>query len=458
MRERVDQLGVAEPEIQTTGGNQITVGLPDVQDTPARRAARSAPTAQLYFYDWEANALTPNGKTVASQLRHPGSDRDRRSARAGRRRRPGTPGAGSLSALPGGQARLQAAQVGQPCTTQSRKGPQYYLFGAPGSAACAAKAKATGTTPVPGQHCLLTGPDNETSPTSRSRRLRTWPAAAAGVDAADGQVIVVQQGTVVLQAANPTAADQVKPQQPQRPSSSCSRTTSRCAASDITNPQPSTDQGGNPDVQFGFNGTGKNEFSERDRRRSPTAAPDVASSARRSTSTSRWRWTTSWSPSRRSTSSRTPTGSPAAAAPTSPAASPSSPRQDLATQLRLGALPINLKLISESQVSATLGKQALHQGLVAGLRRADRRGAVPDLLLPRARPDRRRRPGRLRPLLLRADQADPDHADAARDRRSDPDHRRGRRRQHRHLRTRQGGDPGRDDRSGPGSRPATGRA
>ncbi len=41
--------------------------------------------------------------------------------------------------------------------------------------------------------------------------------------------------------------------------------------------------------------------------------------------------------------------------------------QDLATQLRLGALPIKLKLISESQVSATLGKQALHQGLIAGL-------------------------------------------------------------------------------------------
>jgi SecD/SecF fusion protein len=32
----------------------------------------------------------------------------------------------------------------------------------------------------------------------------------------------------------------------------------------------------------------------------------------------------------------------------------------------LGALPISLKLISESQVSATLGKQALHQGLIAG--------------------------------------------------------------------------------------------
>ncbi len=41
--------------------------------------------------------------------------------------------------------------------------------------------------------------------------------------------------------------------------------------------------------------------------------------------------------------------------------------QDLAEFLRIGALPINLKLISERQVSATLGKQALDQGLLAGL-------------------------------------------------------------------------------------------
>ncbi|HEX3832304.1 MAG TPA: protein translocase subunit SecF, partial [Solirubrobacteraceae bacterium] len=40
--------------------------------------------------------------------------------------------------------------------------------------------------------------------------------------------------------------------------------------------------------------------------------------------------------------------------------------QDLASLIKLGALPIGLKLISSSQVSATLGKQALHQGLIAG--------------------------------------------------------------------------------------------
>ncbi len=41
--------------------------------------------------------------------------------------------------------------------------------------------------------------------------------------------------------------------------------------------------------------------------------------------------------------------------------------QDLATILQIGALPINLKLISQTQVSATLGEQALDQGLKAGL-------------------------------------------------------------------------------------------
>ena len=41
--------------------------------------------------------------------------------------------------------------------------------------------------------------------------------------------------------------------------------------------------------------------------------------------------------------------------------------QDLARLLKIGALPIQLDLISRSQVSATLGQQALDQGLVAGL-------------------------------------------------------------------------------------------
>ena len=41
--------------------------------------------------------------------------------------------------------------------------------------------------------------------------------------------------------------------------------------------------------------------------------------------------------------------------------------ENLADELQSGALPIKLNLISQSQVSATLGKQALSQGLLAGL-------------------------------------------------------------------------------------------
>ena len=67
MRQRVDQLGVSEPEIQTTGGNQISVGLPDVKDT-ARAEQQVGTTARLEFYDWEANVLLPDGRTAASEL------------------------------------------------------------------------------------------------------------------------------------------------------------------------------------------------------------------------------------------------------------------------------------------------------------------------------------------------------------------------------------------------------
>ena len=52
--------------------------------------------------------------------------------------------------------------------------------------------------------------------------------------------------------------------------------------------------------------------------------------------------------------------------------------QDLADVLKTGALPIDLKPISETQVSATLGKQALREGLLAGVGRLRSGAALPD--------------------------------------------------------------------------------
>src|SRR5450755_5128525 len=67
MRSRVDHFGVSEPEIQTSGGNQISVGVPNVNDIH-RAEQEVGQTAQLFFYDWEGNALLPSGTIVASQI------------------------------------------------------------------------------------------------------------------------------------------------------------------------------------------------------------------------------------------------------------------------------------------------------------------------------------------------------------------------------------------------------
>src|SRR5581483_2354155 len=151
MRSRVDQLGVSEPQIQTSSGNQITVGLPNVSDT-ARAEREVGTTAQLAFYDWEANALTPDGKTVESQLQAQNQNALTISQGSGNTA-PGDPGAGSMPLYQAVQ--LAAKQKGWSSTANSRSTPQYWMFGAPGSAACATAARDQGTVPVVSQHCLL---------------------------------------------------------------------------------------------------------------------------------------------------------------------------------------------------------------------------------------------------------------------------------------------------------------
>ena len=67
MRDRVDAFGVSEPELARTGEDQIEVNLPGVAD--AERAAKQVgSTAQLFFYDWEANVLDENCKTNDTEI------------------------------------------------------------------------------------------------------------------------------------------------------------------------------------------------------------------------------------------------------------------------------------------------------------------------------------------------------------------------------------------------------
>src|SRR5438477_1166095 len=123
MRQRVDQLGVSEPQIQTSQGNQIVASLPNVKDT-ARAEKLVGTTARLEFYDWEANALTPSGKTVASQLQvqNPQAEAISQGSNGAP---PGNPDAGSQHLYDA--VKLASKQAPEPAPDNARDGPEYLM-------------------------------------------------------------------------------------------------------------------------------------------------------------------------------------------------------------------------------------------------------------------------------------------------------------------------------------------
>jgi len=193
LRQRLDSVfrGVHVSRV----ANGVAIVVPKASGVSRGRILALVVPARLEFYDWEANALTPNGKTVASQLQR--QDRTAMKISQGNgSTAPGEPGAGSLPLYEA--VKLASKQPPLQTRDSSRSGPQYYLFGAPGSTACQTAAKEQGTLPVAGVHCLLSGPYN--TPHALNARL------PAGVNAAQGRRVKVPQGIAVLQAEDVTAA------------------------------------------------------------------------------------------------------------------------------------------------------------------------------------------------------------------------------------------------------------
>jgi SecD/SecF fusion protein len=351
MRQRVDQLGVSEPEIQRTGADQISVGLPGLNDF-ARAEKQVGTTARLKFFDWEANALTPNGKPVADQLL--GQDQAALQISQGGSAPPGDPGGGSMSLYDA--VRLAAQQPEQTSNDNTRLKSEYYIFGAPGSAACAAAATVQHKAPVPGAHCLLAGPDDNLQSLDLS-----LPAGVAA-NAPQTEQLTVKQGTIVVQAVDPKG----KTIPPSDPSAQffVLRDHAALQGTDISDPKQSTDQSGNPDVSFGFNGKGGSKFQ--------TVTRTIAQRGFKVSIGGQLNQHFAIALDRKLVTvpqidyKTYPEGITGDSGADITGGFTIQSAQDLATLLRLGALPIDLKLISQSQVSATLGKQALHQGLIAG--------------------------------------------------------------------------------------------
>ena len=262
MRRRLASLGrgftVAQSE--ATG---IVVTLPKARTLERTRIVQLiTQPARLRFYDWEANVLTPNGRTVASQLAA-------QNATAMSMSQGGNYGAGASGA--GGTSLYDAVRLAarQPTVRAggflSRLGPEYYMFGGPGSSACAAAARQWGVArPISATHCLLAGP-LDLGPVSRQRALEALAAQLPiGVTASQGQVVAVPQGTIVLESAQLHGGAPAAPVPVFSPAAQffVLRDHVALTGAGISHPRASTDQTGAPDVTFGFNAAGQTAFEK----------------------------------------------------------------------------------------------------------------------------------------------------------------------------------------------------
>jgi hypothetical protein len=242
MRVRLAQLGsTSAASVRATANHEIAVRLPAGADQ-TRAEQQVGITAQIYFYDWEANVLLPDGRTVATKLL--AQDQTAVSISQGS----GAPGAGSMSLYDAVKlASRQPASGGS-----SRLGNEYYVFGEGGSPACAAAARFYGVADaVAGRHCLLSGPND--TPFGPAQGL------PPGVRMSDGQLFVIKQGTVVLQAVPGSFSNLPKPAAPNT-QFYVLRDKVALTGNEITNPHQSTDSAGDPDVDFGFTPHGGNAF------------------------------------------------------------------------------------------------------------------------------------------------------------------------------------------------------
>ena len=126
MRNRIDKLGVAEPELRKQGSDQIVIQLAGVTD-PEKAAELIGKTAQLELYDLEQDLIGPvhrrpgRGRDVAP-VRPPG----RQGWLGARRTRRRTTYSGRTAVCSKGRSSTREAALHEeaPAGTEGRQGPR----------------------------------------------------------------------------------------------------------------------------------------------------------------------------------------------------------------------------------------------------------------------------------------------------------------------------------------------
>jgi SecD/SecF fusion protein len=326
IRERTDTLGVAEPEISRLGTDSVRVGLPDVQNAE-RAIAQVGDTAQLFFYDWEPNVVP----------------------------RPDVP-ADRATETPFGNNRLydavKFASTREPecfentCTTT---GPTFYLFDS--------QTKQ-----------LLAGPGATKSDLFVDQPDEKQPPGS--------EILSVPQGTIVVKQEAPQDNPDTSENESDDDESRgwfVLRDRPALSGDDIRNPEQQQDPNTNqPNVAFEFNDEGREAFSNVTREiaeRGLNSAPPGTSGVNTAEFSDHFAVVLDDEVVSRPIIDfgENPQGIDGRTGAQIEGSFTIQEAQDLAQFLKIGALPIELKLISQSTVSASLGEEALDQGLKAGL-------------------------------------------------------------------------------------------
>jgi SecD/SecF fusion protein len=352
IRQRIDKLGVSEPEVSRLGTTEISVSLPAI--TNAQRAIdQVGTTAQLYFYDWEPNLIGPE-RTIGG---HPGQKpppeaikkAEKQWKEAGRKAK-STENQQLIAsgAFPTAYDAVKLASEQPPvkdCASCSVSKPRFYLF----------DKKAP--------HDLIAGPeltkkDLYISPTGKRRPH-------------DGIVLEIPVGTIVVSEL-PTN-NEGKTDTTAKPGWYALEDNPALSGTDITEPKQNYGQFNEPDVTFGFTDKGREAFQDVTRRiaqRGQAQAIGPVSAQQASALSGHFAVVLDNEVKTRPiiNFAENPDGIDGrTGAQISGGFRDVTEAQELATILQIGALPIDLKLISQTQVSATLGSQALHEGIKAGI-------------------------------------------------------------------------------------------
>ncbi len=338
MRTRVDQLGVAQPEIQRSGAEEIDVALPDVSNA-TRAQEEVGKTAQLELYDWETNVIGPSGKPAG----------------ASEPTVTGGPRAGEVQyGLPEYQAVQRAA----------KRAPILRRADTTWASGC---TSAQVEDCIYGSWYLLDTAHEKVVRGPEETEHNLYSDLPKQPKGAKLKAVRVNPGTVLVQA-RPVESAAGKISNPSPNSWYVLNDEPAMSGADITNPTQSNDeQTGQPDVTFGFTSHGKGIFErvtkEIAHRGQEAQLPGIGHETALQHFAIVLDGQLITVPS--IDFSKYPEGIDASTGSEISGGFTLTSAQNLANELQSGALPIKLVLISRSQVSATLGKTALNQGLTA---------------------------------------------------------------------------------------------